>query len=397
MEVKQIYELMNDVTNEVLGKNDLITEDLQGVVQLGTEIFNANAMDKYVKSLVNHIGKMVFVTRAYRGGVPSVLMDGWEFGSVLEKVQAELPNATENESWELEDGQSYDPNIFTKPVVTAKFYNDIVTFEVPVSFTDRQVKQSFSNASQFNSFISMIYNAVEKSMTVKIESLVMRTINNFIGETVKSDYADTTKQGDSSGIKAVNLLYLYNQIITKGGTDAEATPLLASEALTDANFLKFACLQLGLYIKRLPKISSVFNIGGKARFTPRDYLNVILHADFSTASQVYLEADTFHKELVALPRYEEVPYWQGSGTDYAFSSTGQIKITTSSGTTITVNGVIGVMFDKDALGVNIPDRRVTSNYNGKAEFTNNWFKWDARYFNDTNENFVVFFIADATE
>lgn len=387
MEVKQIYQLMNTVTEEVLGKTGIVTEDLQGVVQLGTEIFNANAMDKYVKSLVNHIGKMVFVTREYKGGVPSVLMDGWEFGSVLEKVQAELPQATENETWELEDGQSYDPNIFYKPTVTAKFYNDIVTFEVPVSFTDRQVKQSFSNASQFNSFISMIYNAVDKSMTVKIESLVMRTINNFIGETVKDDLG-TSYDGSSSGIKAVNLLYMYNQIV---GADNAIT---ASEALTDANFLKYACLIIGLYIKRLPRISSLFNIGKKARFTPKDYLNVILHADFSTASQVYLEADTFHKELVALPRYEEVPYWQSSGTDYAFSSTGKIDIVTSSGSAITVNGVIGVMFDKDALGVNIPDRRVTSNYNGKAEFTNNWFKWDARYFNDTNENFVVFFIAD---
>lgn len=396
MEVKQIYELMNEVTKEVLGQEGIVKEDLQGVVQLGTEVFNQNAMDKYVKSLVNHIGKMVFVAREYKGGVPSVLMDGWEFGSVLEKVQAELPTATENETWELEDGQSYDPNIFYKPTVTAKFFNDIVTFEVPVSFTDRQVKQSFSNASQFNSFISMIYNAVDKSMTVKIESLIMRTINNFIGETVKADYAGA-EQGNASHIKAVNLLYLYNDIITKGGTDTSVDALTASEALTDAGFLKYACLMIGLYIKRLPRISTLFNIGGKARFTPRDYLNVILHADFSTASQVYLEADTFHKELVALPRYEEVPYWQGSGTDYSFSSTGQIKITTASGTDITVNGVIGVMFDKDALGVNIPDKRVTSNYNGKAEFTNNWFKWDARYFNDTNENFVVFFIADAVE
>lgn len=396
MEVKQIYGLMNDVTKEVLGETVVVQEDLGNVVQLGTEFFNQNAMDKYVKSLVNHIGKMVFVAREYKGGVPSVVMDAWEFGSVLEKVQAELPNATENETWELEDGQSYDPNIFYKPTVTAKFYNDIVTFEVPVSFTDRQVKQSFSNVNQLNSFISMIYNAVDKSMTVKIESLVMRTINNFIGETVKDDFG-ANAQGNSSHIKAVNLLYRYNDIITKGGTDLSVDALTADECLTDAGFLKYACLIIGLYIKRMSRISKLFNIGGKARFTPRDYLNVVLHADFTTASQVYLEADTWHKELVSLPRYEEVPYWQGSGTDYEFSSTGKIDIKTSSGTEITVNGVLGVMFDKDALGVNIPDRRVTSNYNGKAEFTNNWFKWDARYFNDTNENFVVFFVADATE
>lgn len=387
MEVKQIYDLVNDVTKEALGKEGLITEDLQGTVELGEEVFNQNAMDKYVKALVNHIGKMIFVSRVYTGGVPKVLMDGWEYGSVLEKVQAELPDATENESWELENGQSYDPNIFYKPTVSVKFYNNLTTFEIPCSFTDKQVKQSFSNATQFNSFISMIYNEVDKSMTVKIEGLIMRTINNFIGETIYAEYG-ANDPGASSKVKAINLLYLYNQ------TQTEENEITAAEALTNPEFLKFAALQMGLYIKRLRKMSSLFNIGGKSRFTPSDLLNVVLHADFAAAYQTYLEADTFHQELVKLPGYEEIPYWQGTGTGYAFDDTSAIKITTSGNHSINIKGVIGVMFDRDALGVNIPERRVTSNYNPKAEFTSNWFKWEARYFNDTNENFVVFFIAD---
>ena len=213
MEVKQIYTLMNSVTQEILGKSDVVAEDLQNVVDVGNEIFGTTSVDNYVKSLVNHIGKVIFVNRPYAGTAPSVLMDGWEFGSVLEKISCDLPVATENESWELTDKHEYKQDIFYKPTVTAKFFNSKTTFEVAMSFTEKQVKESFSNANQLNGFLSMLYNSVEKSMTIKIDSLIMRTINNMIGETVLADYTGVT-DGDyskKSGVKAVNLLYLYNQ------------------------------------------------------------------------------------------------------------------------------------------------------------------------------------------
>ena len=192
MEVKQIYAIMNTVTEEILGDSVVVNEDLSNIVDVGTAIFNASAIDNYVKSLVNHIGRVIFVNRPYSGNVPSVLMDGWEYGSVLEKISAELPEATENESWDLTDGESYDPNIFYKPSVSAKFFNKRVTFEIPMSFTERQVKESFSNAEQLNGFLSMLYNAVDKSMTVKVDALVMRTINNMIGETAVADFPGGT-------------------------------------------------------------------------------------------------------------------------------------------------------------------------------------------------------------
>ena len=387
MEVKQIYELLNGVTKEVLGKEALVTEDLSNVVDLGTELFNANAVDKYVKTLVNHIGKVVFVNRVYQGGVPSVLMSGWEFGSVLEKIQADLPEATENESWELEDQKSYDPNIFYKPKVSAKFFNSKVTFEVPCSFTDIQVKQSFDNATQLNAFLSMIYNAVEKSMTVKLDALIMRTIGNFIGETIANDYGEV-KVNTKSGIRAINLLYKYNNTENKGNT-----ALTADKAMYNKEFLRYASRQMKLYMSRLTKISTLFNIGGKERFTPKDLLHVVMLDEFTSAVDTYLESDTFHNELVALPHYEHVPFWQGSGVDYEFASTSKIDVKTSGGHSVSTTGILCTMFDREALGVCNQDRRVTTNYNPKAEFTSNWFKWDASYFNDQNENFIVFFIA----
>ena len=391
MEVKQIFTLINSVSSEVLGKTDIVKDDLTGVVDLGKEVFNQGAVDNYVKSLVNHIGKVVFVNRPYSGKIPSVLMDAWEFGSVLEKISADIPEAEVNETWNLTDGAEYKQDIFHKPVVSAKFFNSKVTFEVPVSITERQVKESFSSAAQLNGFLSMIYSAVEKSMTIKTDALIMRTINNMIGETLFADAAAFTPSGkalsyaSASTVRCVNLLKLYNT--------AKGTTLTADKCLTDGEFIRFASYQMGLYADRLQSISTLFNVGGKERFTPKDALHTVLLSDFAKAAQAYLYADTKNMEQVLLPNAESVASWQGSGQDYGFAHTSAINIKTSGNHEISISGVLGVMFDRDALGVCNLDKRVTTNYNAKAEFFNNYYKFDAGYFNDTNENFVVFFVA----
>lgn len=387
MDVKQIYTLINSVSNEVLGKTDIVSEDLTGIVDLGTEIFNSSAVDNYVKSLVNHIGKVIFVNRPYSGKVPSVLMDAWEFGSVLEKISAEAPDAQENDTWNLTDGETYTQDIFYKPTVTAKFYNSKVTFEVPVSITERQVKESFSSAAQLNGFISMIFAAVEKSMTIKADALVMRTINNMIAETLIAD-ADSFTDSDystASTVRCVNLLKLYN--------DKFGTSLTLETAITTPEFIRFASYTMGVYADRMQSISSLFNVGGKARFTPADALHTVLLTDFAKAAQTYLYGDTYHSENVLLPKAETIPAWQGTGTGYSLSDVSTINVTASSGTAVSISGVLGVMFDRDALGVSNLDRRVTTNYNAKAEFFNNYYKFDCGYFNDTNENFVLFYAA----
>lgn len=392
--MKQIAEFTNSVVKEILGDTAVVQEDLSNVVDIGTEIFNANAFDAYVKTLVNHIGKVVFVNRPYSGSAPSVLMDGWEYGSVLEKISSEMPTVVENPSWNLVDGQSYDPHIFNQPKASAKFFNKRTTFEIDRSITELQVKQSFSNAQQLNAFISMLLNETEKALTVRMDSLVMRTINNMIGETILDSYtietpgtAPTLTGG--STVKAVNLLYLYNQIFS--------TTLTAEEAMTTPAFIRFAAFQIGLYSDRLTRMSTMFNAGGRQRFTPRDLQHIVYLSEFVRAADVYLQSDTFHDNFTRITEGESVPYWQGSGVDYGFSSTGTINITPASEegketpTPAVVNGVIAVIFDRDALGVANLDRRVTTQYNAKAEFTNYFYKQDAGYFNDLNENFVVFF------
>ena len=394
MNVKQIYSLVNTVSGEVLGNTELVHEDLTGLVDLGNEVFNQNAVDNYVKSLVNHIGKVVFVNRPYSGKVPSVLMDAWEFGSVLEKISADVPDAEENDTWNLQDGKEYKQDVFHKPTVSAKFFNSKVTFEVPVSITERQVKESFSSAEQMNGFLSMIYSAVDKSMTIKTDALIMRTINNLIAETLDADKTafgfvpsthETVDYSTASTVRCVNLLKLYN--------DKTGAHLTAAAAITTPDFIRFAAYVMGLYSDRLQTISTLFNVGGKERFTPKDVLHTVLLSDFAAAAKAYLYADTFNSENVLLPQAETVASWQATGKNYAFENTSKIDVKSASGANVSVSGVLGVMFDRDALGVTNLDKRVTTNYNAKAEFFNNYFKFDAGYFNDTNENFVVFFVA----
>lgn len=380
MKVTQIYEIMNSTMKEILGKEAVVQEDLSNIVDLGKEVIDSENVDNYVKKLVNHIGKVVFNNRLYKGGVPSVMVDSWEFGSILEKVSTEMPDATESDTWKLIDGQDYSPDVFYQPKVSAKFFNSMVTFEVPMSFTEKQVKESFSNVNQLNGFISMLKVSVENSLTVKIENLVMKTMNNMIGETIDSAITSDVL----TDVKAVNLLHNFN---TETGKK-----LKPAQAIKDPEFIKYSSYVIGLYKDRLSKISTLFNVGGTQKFTPETELHIVLLSDFAQASKVYLESDTYNQENVKLPSYETVPYWQGSGKEFEFEEVSKVNVKTSSAKVVEQSGILGVMFDTNALGVSNLDSRVTTNYNPKAEFYNNFYKLDAGYYNDLNENFVVFFV-----
>lgn len=391
MKVNDIHAIMNSVTNEVLGKSDIVAEDLSNIADIGTEVYNTSNVDNYIRSLIDEVGKYKFDTRVYKGATPSIVKDAWEYGSVLEKLRAELPEAVTNPSWDLQNGQSYPTDVFYKPTVTAKFYNSKQSFEIPMSFTERQIKESFTSATQLNSLLTMIRVAIQNGLTVKTESLIRMALNNMIAQTVHADISDVTdgNYNGHTGIKAVNLLYNYN---TRFGTT-----LTADQALTTPEFIRYANFTIATYKDRLAQYSTLFNVGGKERFTSADSLSLILLSDFANVSKFYLESDTEHNSLVALPQAETVAYWQGSGKDFGFANTSEIhtNIKTGDDTTseVTVTGILGVMFDKDAVMVCNENQRVTSDWNAHGEFTNEYYKFDCSYLNDLDENFVVFFIA----
>lgn len=382
MKVTQIKDLVNSSLKEVNGSSQLLKEDLSNVVDIGKELLNNDDVDNFVKKLVDRVGKTVFNDRVYQGSAPSVLMDAWEYGSVVEKIDSDLPKVEENDSWKLEDGKSYDQDIFYQPKVSTKFFNSKTTFDIPMSFTKMQVESAFSSATELNSFISMLMVKTQNAMTVNLDGLIMKTINNFTANVINA----------KKGMQVVNLLDLYNK--------TAQTKVTVDNALTSPDFIKFANLAINTYRDRLTKMSTLFNQAGLNKFTPTDDQHLVILSDLASASKVYLESDTYNQDNVKIANYDTVPYWQGSGTTYGFKDTSKIDVAIKDGAQtkeIIQTGILGVLFDTSALGVSCQNPRTTTAVNARAEFYTNFNKYDAMYYNDLNENFVVFMIAEPTQ
>ncbi|MBQ7797734.1 MAG: hypothetical protein IJ371_01270 [Clostridia bacterium] len=383
MEIKQIAKMLNDIYGEVTGETGQLLEDLTGVGTEGVTLQNfgetilTNGVDNYVKSLINKIGRIVNWDREYKSTAPKILKDSFEFGSILEKVRVEVDDFVENDSWKLVKGQSYDPFIFNPPSAQVKIFNGKSTYELDISITEMQVKESFRNATELNRFIAMIENRVKTKLTLANDFLAQRTINNLIGEKIHANK------------NVVNILSMYN-------AQNPSEQLTATNALSNPNFIRYAILIIAQYSDLLKEISVIYNNDGYATFTPKEKQHFILLSLFDNMVKIYLQSDTYHKELVELNGYDTVPYWQAvdKSEPTSFDKLSTINIKTWNGNEVNKSGIIGVIFDENACAIANENYRVTSQWVAKGEFWNYFYKFDAMYLNDLAENCVVFVVAD---
>lgn len=390
MKVEKIAGIVNNMYQEYTGGSEILVDDMTKVVDKGREMLGAMDIENFTRKLIDHVGRMVFVDRVYGGDAPNVRKDGWQYASIMEKVQCDKIDATEDNSWDLQNGVAYTDGFkFKAPSVSAKFYNSKVTYKVQISYTRMQVESAFDNASQVNAFFSMIENKINNEFTIWEDSLIMGTINTMIASTVLNEFPETEDYSTVSGVKAINLLKLYN--------DAFGTDLDPEAAVKDKEFIRFASYEVAIKPKQMNRMNSLMNIGGKDRFTPRDRLHVVLLDRFMKAAEVYLESDTFHNNLVALPNAETVAAWQAIGDDFSFSKVSEInvKVKGADGEDKTVHftGVLGVMFDDDCLGLYNQHKETTTQYIPSDRFFNSFYFEDCSYWNDENEQFVVFYVA----
>lgn len=373
MTVDQIYQILNTINSEVAQGAALVNEDLSNIVDVGNTVFQSTWKDNYVKALIDQIGKMVFVERPYKGYAPSIMRNDWEYGSILAKVRAKDFEAKANPSWQLTAGQTVNQFEFNPPIVTQTFWNHKETWQIECSFAENQVKSAFSSVDQLNSFFSMIETVIENSKTQKLDELAQRAVNNFMGE----------KIAVSNGIIPAASLYLAD-------TGQTVTPATAH---TNPDFLRYLAF-LTLDLKDRLKIrNEIYNMGGVGypRHTPDDMLHVVFNTLYGRAMDVFMQADTFHNDLVKVGTYETVPFWQGSGASYSVADrTGiDIKLASDGTTTVQKSYIVGVMFDRDAIALNNQNMRVTSAYNANGEYYNNFYKVETSLFNDVAENGVI--------
>lgn len=394
MKVEQIKDIVNTVNAQVLGKSFIETLDVQNLVETGQTLASLaqktpNLYDNYISALVDATAKYVFVNRVYGRRAPNVLKDNWEYGSIVRKIRMKkLPKARNNEVWGLKDGQVYEEHQFFQPKIVETLFDNLTTFEVPMSYTKKQVESAFTSLEEFNRLIGMIETSIYNKLNVDADALIMLTISNMASLTIEDDYGDDCNTGSlssRSGVKAVNLLFLYNV-----GKTHQLTP---EEALNDKNFLRFAIMTMKNYSAQMEEMTSIYNIEKADRFTPKNLQHFIVLSQFINAVNIVLQSETYHNEFLKFDYYDEITKWQGVGTDFSLRSVSIIDIINSNGTEIHIPYVIGAIFDHDALGVSMADEYVETSYTKSARFWTSYYKRDARYFNALDEQFVLFFLA----
>lgn len=396
MRITQLKDILNGavgttgIIDQVTGEAPVAKEDLSNIVDIGKTVLDYTGesnenFDRFMKNLIDQVGKVVIVNRTYTSQAPNILKDSWEYGSIMQKVRVNVPDVRDNASWDLfnypkSGGAAYpDPFELSKPDAYAKFYNSKNTYEIPITLADYQLKEAFQSASQFGSFIAAIENRIRVKQTLCNDGLIMATIDNLIGLTLSGH-----------GGKVVNLLTAYNAIAPSSIT--------ADKALTNTEFLRFAAMTIAKYKKYVAQASSKYNAGNYLTFTPADKLKFIANTEFAKAMDAYLYADTYHNEFVELNGYNEVPFWQGSGTADGDRLIIDVSVDVNGVATEVKNtGVLAVMFDDEAAAVCNENYRTTSIYNPRGEYTNYFYKYDAMFMNDVEENCIVFTIADNTQ
>ena len=378
-DVKQIYSILNDVAKQTLGTESIAVVDTQSFISLGDKVLKSDTdTENFLSKLTDRIAKTVYSVRNYTGINKNLMREPFDYGVIVQKIHVEMPEAKENNAWKIGE-QGYTPTYapVIKPTVSQKLFNKLSTWEIDVTIPDFMLKTAFLNESSMATFIDAIFTAMNNAMVMCADNNANLIRANFIGNKIHS----------AKPTQAINLLLQYNTL-----TNANLT---VASCLRDVDFLKWATMQISLWTKRMRVMSKLFNEDSNSKFTSGEYLILDVLQDFASSTATFLQSDTYHKELVALPMYNEVPYWQGSGTSFAFADTSKISVKIDGTTEVTQGGVIAVAYDYNAIGTTINEPRSTTERNNKDEYTNYYNKATIGCFNDLGENGIVFYIAEA--
>ena len=374
--VEQIYTLVNETAKESMGEKAIAVKDVSSLIALGDSVLSSESdTENFLNTLVDRIARTVFSVRRYETDTEGMVRHPFEFGCIVQKIYVDMPEAKQNNSWEI-GKEGYTP-VFApviKPTAKQKLFKGITTWEVDVTIPDYMLRTAFLNETSMATFIDAIFTAMDNMITLALENNANLTRASFIARKLKG--------GKPCG--AINLLHEYNTL-----TSASLT---VESAMMNAEFLAWASRAINLWVKRMSKMSVLFNEEGYKRHTPKDKIVVNLLQDFTSACDTFLGANTFHDELVKLPMYDSVAYWQGAGESFDFNDTSAINIKIDESNTITKKGIIGIVYDYEAMGVTLNERRSTSERNNHDEYTNYYNKANIGYFNDMSENGIVFYL-----
>ena len=395
MKVNQIYSLLNDINSQMFGEDAIDVNDLSGIISMGQSIVgDGTQTDKFLGKLVDRIGKTVIRTLDLELEFPTLFMESFEFGAVLQKITVSPFDAIQSSEWQIAD-QNFTPtfaDVNKNAKVLVKYFTGANTWKFQTTIPDDLFTTAFTSESMMAQFIDAIVNAMTDSMTIALNNMSRTAITNFIAEKILA----------SNGV--INLLDGYNTLLGEGNE------ITADAAMHDKEFARYASQEIRKYVKYLGEPSVLYNVGDGnngvvLRATARDNMHVLMLTDLVSLFDAYLLSDSF-KDLYDLPNFSEVAYWQGNKGESAsntFTINSSIAVTPSSEdgkqspTDVEQTGIVCVLADRQAIAVGLNKRRAGSFYNSIDAYSNISSTATMQYINDLSENGIIFLVADSSD
>lgn len=371
MAVNQIYSIVNSVNSQTMGVTNLTVVDEQGLISLGQTVLSTNGLaDTWLNSLAQRIGRTIISFREYKSKYSDMVLDSLQWGNIVQKIKVSMPEATEDESYSLVDGQSIDMYKVSNPKVTQSFFTTETPYQFFVTIKRTQLEEAFTSERAMNGFIGAIYGEVQNAIELSLEGLARNCLNNFIGERF------------ASGKCTYNLLSMYN-------TETNKT-LTVNTCKHDKDFLAYCVSRIKLISNYMENMSTLYNDGTQTRHTPKSLQHLRVLEDFESRLETVVQYQAFRDGYVKLENYHTTSFWQSVKDPSSIN----IKIA-SKGTSIQRPNILAVLYDRDSLGIFKKDSwNSTTPFNSAGGYYNTYYHHKELYFNDLSENFIVFYIAD---
>lgn len=369
MTTEQIYTVVNSAATQALGSGAIAAIDTASFVSLGNAVLSsATNTEAFLNTLAQRIGRTIISYRKYRNKMANLMLSDFEYGAILQKIKVAMPTAEEDESYDLVDGQSVDHYKVSKPQVTQKLFVTRSPFQFKITIQRVHLKEAFTNETAMGGFIAAVFGEVQNAIEFALENLGRGCYANYIAEV-----GNSTRE-----IKLVSEYnYLYNP----------PTPLTYSTALQDKEFVNYAMRRINEYTDYFQDMSTLFNDGTATRHTPKEDLRIKLLSKFVRAAQTVTQYAAFNENFVDIDGvYQTVSYWQSANTR------DQVKVARASDDVeTTVSNIIGVMHDRDALGIyQMSEEIATTPLNASGLYYNQVYHLRELWMNDLSENFIIF-------
>lgn len=412
MEIKQVHNILKPALAQALGGEymgkvgELSALDDRALADIGKDLFDrdvdpqtgiALGADIALKELADRCGRVVIESQKYRGQVKSVFIDPREWGGFLIRYYFGLGSIMEDEMWNengfidffSEGGREEAARIaaiehgYYKPAVSGKAFMKAAAHMIPITTLRDQFFTAFLSWDSMDEFLGgitvSIQNTIEALAQVKAKMLLSAAI-------VASIVAGNE----------VKLVTEYNAEYGKGSVTKD-------NALSNKDFIAWAYSRIDEIKGNMSDLTYAYSAERNLSFTSDENWRLILHKRLPNRARYLLRSSSFNEGLLSIGEYDEINSWQAvraeESGDFDFNVTSTVEVTpdvieyfggTRPESDVTYGGVIGLAYDRRALGISLKKDDVTQSYTASRKSWNSFYHALFQQILDRKFKMVVF-------